>query len=45
MKPFLGYLTDDKKKEQFLATFLNEFERSGLTWSLDNVRLGIFARK
>lgn len=45
MKPFLGYLPDGKKKEQFLATFLNELERSGLTWSLDNVRLGIFARK
>src|SRR5919199_1032300 len=45
MKPFLGYLTDDKKKEQFLDAFLNEFERLCSTWSLDYVRLGIFARK
>ena len=45
MKPFLGYLTDSKNKEQFLDAFLNEFERSGWTWSLDFMRLSISARK
>jgi trans-aconitate methyltransferase len=45
MKPFLGYLPDVTKKEQFLDSFLDEIERSGLTWKLDYVRLGIFARK
>jgi trans-aconitate 2-methyltransferase len=45
MKPFLGYLPDAKKKEQFLDAFLKEIEESGWKWSLDYVRLGIFARK
>lgn len=45
MKPFLGYLPDAKKKEQFLDAFLSEFERPGRTWSMDNVRLGISARR
>ena len=45
MKPFLGYLPDAKKKEHFLDVFLNEIERSGRAWSLDYMRLGIFARK
>lgn len=45
MKPFIGYLPDAKKKAQFLDAFLNEIERSGLTWSLDYMRLRIFARK
>jgi trans-aconitate 2-methyltransferase len=45
MKPFLGYLPDGKKKEQFLDVFLNEFERSGWTWSVDFMRLGISAEK
>ena len=45
MKPFLGYLPDVLKKEQFLDTFLKEIEESDWTWSLDYVRLGIFARK
>jgi trans-aconitate 2-methyltransferase len=45
MKPFLGYLPDAKKKEQFLDAFLNEFERSGWGWSLDFMRLSISARK
>jgi hypothetical protein len=45
MKPFLGYLTDSKKKEQFLDAFLNEFERYGWAWSLDFMRLSISARK
>ena len=45
MKPFLDYLPDAKKKVQFLDAFLNEIEQSGLTWSLDYMRLSIFARK
>jgi trans-aconitate 2-methyltransferase len=45
LRTFLGYLPDAQKKEQFLDVFLNEFEQSGRTWSLDFVRLGIFARK
>ena len=45
MKPFLGYLPDGKKKEQFLDVFLNEFERSGWEWSVDFMRLGISAEK
>jgi trans-aconitate 2-methyltransferase len=45
MKPFLGYLPDAKKKEQFLDAFLNEIEQSDGTLSLDYMRLGIFARK
>ena len=45
MKPFLGYLPDAKKKEQFLDVFLNEFERSSRTWSVDFMRLGISAEK
>jgi hypothetical protein len=44
MKPFLGYLPDAKKKEEFLDAFLKEIELSGWKWSLDYVRLGIFAR-
>jgi trans-aconitate methyltransferase len=45
MKPFMGYLPDAKKKEQFLNSFLNEFERAGWALSLDFMRLSIFARK
>lgn len=45
MKPFLGYLPDAKKKEEFLDAFLKEIELSGWKWSLDYMRLGIFARK
>jgi len=45
MKPFLGYLPDSVKKEQFLDAFLKEIELSGWKWSLDYVRLGVFARK
>jgi hypothetical protein len=45
MKPFLGYLPDSKKKEQFLDAFLNEFERSGWAWSLDFMRLSVSAKK
>ncbi|MDQ3903677.1 MAG: methyltransferase domain-containing protein, partial [Thermoproteota archaeon] len=45
MKPFLGYLPDPIKKEQFLDAFLKEVEWSGGRWSLDYMRLGILARK
>jgi trans-aconitate 2-methyltransferase len=45
MKPFIGYLPDAKKKDQFLNSFLNEFERAGWALSLDFMRLSIFARK
>ena len=45
MKPFLGYLTDAKKREQFLDVFLNEFEHSGWAWSVDFMRVGIYAKK
>ncbi len=45
MKPFLGYLPHDKKKEEFLEAFLKEIELSGSKWSLDYVRLGIIARR
>jgi trans-aconitate 2-methyltransferase len=45
MKPFLGYLPDVKNKDQFLSVFLNEFEQSGGAWSLDFIRLDIFAKK
>jgi trans-aconitate 2-methyltransferase len=44
MKPFISYLPD-AKKDGFLDAFLYEIERLGWTWSLDYVRLGIFARK
>ena len=45
MRPFLGYFLDVKKKEQFLDAFLNKIERSGRAWSLDYMRLDIFAGK
>jgi trans-aconitate 2-methyltransferase len=45
MKPFLGYIPDSKKRDEFLDVFLNELERSGQSWSLDFMLLGIFARK
>jgi trans-aconitate methyltransferase len=45
MKPFLGYLDDTMNREQFLEEFLKEVEHSGPRWSLDYMRLGIFARK
>jgi trans-aconitate methyltransferase len=45
MKAFLGYLPNAKKKDQFVDTFLIEFEHSGGAWSLDFMRLDIFARK
>ena len=45
MKPFLEYLPDSKKKDEFLDVFLTEFEHSGQPWLLDFVRLIIFARK
>jgi trans-aconitate 2-methyltransferase len=45
MKPFLGYLPNDKKREEFLEEFLKEIGPSSSKWSLDYVRLGISARK
>ncbi len=45
LKPFLGYIPDSKKKDEFLDAFLNEFKLSGQAWSLDFMLLGIFATK
>ncbi|HJU34513.1 MAG TPA: methyltransferase domain-containing protein [Nitrososphaera sp.] len=45
MKPFLAYLPDAAKKEQFLDAFLHDIEQSGGRWSLDYMRLNLFARK
>jgi trans-aconitate 2-methyltransferase len=45
MKPFLGYIPDSKKKDEFLDAFLNELERPGQSWSLDFMLLSIFTRK
>ena len=44
-KPFLGYLPNAKNKDEFLEVFLNEFERLVGAWSLDFMRLRIFAKK
>ncbi|MEW6604865.1 MAG: hypothetical protein AB1351_09305 [Thermoproteota archaeon] len=44
MKPFLGYLPYNKRNH-FLDVFLEEVEHSNWKWSLDNVRLNIFAKK
>ena len=47
MKPFLGYISDSIKKDEFLDVFLNEFEERSdqQAWSLDFMLLSIFARK
>ena len=45
MTPFLGYILDSKKKDEFLDAFLDELERSGQSWSLDFMLLSIFARR
>ena len=45
MKPFLGYLPDANRKEQFIDAFLNEFEDHGWPWSLEFMRLTISTRK
>lgn len=46
MKPFLGYISDSNKKDEFLDAFLNEYKRSDhQAWSLDFTLLSIFARK
>lgn len=47
MKPFLGYISDSKKKDEFLDIFLNEFIECSdrQAWSLDFTLLNIFARK
>jgi len=46
MKPFLGYISDSCKKDEFLDVFLNEYKHSDhQLWSLDFTLLNIFARK
>ncbi len=45
MKPFLSYLPNANMKEQFIDAFLSEFEGHGWPWSLEFMRLTIFARK
>lgn len=45
MKPFLGYLPDANRKEQFIDAVLNGFEGHGWPWSLEFIRLTISARK
>jgi hypothetical protein len=45
MKPFLGYLPNAKKKEQFLDAFLKKIVQSGWALGLDYMRLSIIARK
>ena len=45
MKPFLGYISDSKKKDEFLEAFLNEYEGLHQAWSLDFTLLTIFAKK
>jgi trans-aconitate 2-methyltransferase len=45
MKPFLGYLPDANRKEQFIESFCNAFEGHGWPWSLEFMRLTISARK
>jgi trans-aconitate 2-methyltransferase len=45
MKPFLGYLPDANRKEQFIDAFCNAFEGRGWPWSLEFIRLTISARK
>jgi hypothetical protein len=45
LRTYLSYLPGAQKKEQFLDVLLNEFEQSGRAWSLDFMRLTIFARK
>jgi trans-aconitate 2-methyltransferase len=45
MKPFLGYLPNANRKQQFIDAFLNEFEGHGWPWSLEFMRLTISARK
>jgi hypothetical protein len=45
MKPFLQYLPDDQLKDRYVKLFLDTVEKSGLSWSLDFVRLNIIAQK
>ncbi len=45
MKPFLQYLPDDQLKDKYVKLFLDTVEKSGLSWSLDFVRLNIIAQK
>ena len=45
MKPFLRYLPDDQLKDRYLKLFLERVEKSGLSWTLDFIRLNIIAQK
>jgi hypothetical protein len=52
IKPFLEQLPEEKIKDKYLESFLNEVENnssssneSQTTWSLDYVRLNIIAEK
>ncbi len=52
MKPFLEQLPEEKIKNEYLESFLNEVENNSFssnesqtTWSLDYVRLNIIAEK
>ena len=45
MRPFLDYLPKEKLKSKYLNLFLDKVEQSGLSWTLDYVRLNIMADK
>jgi trans-aconitate 2-methyltransferase len=45
IKPFFAFLPTEPVRNRFLDIFLNQVECSGLAWSLDYVRIGIFAIK
>jgi hypothetical protein len=45
MKPFLGYISDSKKRDEFLNAFLSDVKYLGQPQLLDFMLLSIFARK
>jgi trans-aconitate 2-methyltransferase len=45
MNPFLGYIPDSKKRDEFLNAFLSDVEYLGQPRLLDFMLLSIFARK
>jgi trans-aconitate methyltransferase len=45
MNPFLGYIRDSKKRDEFLNAFLSDLEYLGQPRLLDFMLLSIFARK
>jgi len=45
MKPFLGYISDSKKRDEFLNAFLSDVKYLGQPRLLDFMLLSIFARK